>query len=569
MQIEEAGEEDALYPNEEKPQGMECDNVDDGWVRRKNSKKLQIAALVALAACLAIGFGIGFGVNWDDDNNTFQRPTTNVTSEVILSMDNVMVSRAASNMTQVLFAVIQAVSVSVTATCKQICQGSQCYDCNGVPVASTMRTAATLSATPPTDLYFMVTGMVSTPEVLQNLRDHARQFEVLLWGTLSSVRSVPTTSLKKEYPLPFGTAMAWGPDGRMYVVNAFGVLTALQYNMTSLEVVNSTELATIPTQLTGITVHPESTADNIVLYMSGFGYAPILNTGFVWKLSGSGSSFSEPVVVISGLPRSNGNLPHGVSGIHFGANNILYISSGGLTAAGAELYQNPSFSSGEVPLSTAILTADVDSTDFRGVCYEAGTDPYAEPNCTLGIHATGFRNAYDFVIHSNGKMYATDNGHQDDGAYPTSGTAPCMGYGDPKNNPGDQPDLLLNVMEGKYYGHPNPTRGECAYRNGSLQDVPAPQNYEPPLANLGMRASANGITEYTNEACPSLHKHLLLVRFSTGDDVMDVELSADGTSVVTLTRLLTGLVDPLSVSEKDGNIFVTTNEVLVAYRLTC
>ena len=56
---------------------------------------------------------------------------------------------------------------------------------------------------------------------------------------------------------------------------------------------------------------------------------------------------------------------------------------------------------------------------------------------------------------------------------PSSPTPPCFGFGDTAlwtaggNNPGEQPDILLRIEQGKYYGHPNPYRDECVFKDGS------------------------------------------------------------------------------------------------------
>ena len=179
-------------------------------------------------------------------------------------------------------------------------------------------------------------------------------------------------------------------------------------------------------------------------------------------------------------------------------------------------------------------------------------------------YATGLRNTYDFVWHSNGSIYGPDNGLGVEGSYPPSPTAPCTGVGSTAswqsggNNPGPQADPLNRIQQGKYYGHPNPTRNECVFKAGTYQGVPAPANYEPPLTNLGNNRSADGIIEYRGDGfCGDLRGDLLIANYSVGDDLTRVRLSADGTSVASMTSLVGGFSDPLAVAQSpDGRIFV-------------
>jgi len=76
--------------------------------------------------------------------------------------------------------------------------------------------------------------------------------------------------------------------------------------------------------------------------------------------------------------------------------------------------------------------------------------------CDVRVYASGLRNAYDFVFHSNGYVYAPDNGLGVTGTFPNIGTPsqernwkvgdPCTGFADAStNNPGERPDVLLRI----------------------------------------------------------------------------------------------------------------------------
>jgi large repetitive protein len=366
-----------------------------------------------------------------------------------------------------------------------------------------------------------------------------------------------------SFGVPNPTSIAWGPDGRLYVTELFGKIHAITLGANNQPVADQV-ITTLGSRLTlGITVDPLSTPSEVILWVSHS--SPSLNDGTpnsstVTRLSGSG--FTTRDDVITGLPRAKAN--HAVNSIHFGPDGKLYIAQGGNTGAGAPNEANTEFGTmEEQPLSAAILVADVHSPTFDGSCHNPD-DIFGPPPCEVVTYATGLRNTYDFVFHSNGSMYAPDNGLGVTGTFPPSPTSPCFGFGDTTSwtnggdNPGEQPDILNRIQQGKYYGHPNPYRSECVFKDGSFQGVSAPLNYVPPMFNLGMNRSSNGTVEYTaNTFCGDLKNELLIANYSVGDDIVRVKLSPDGSSVASVSRLLGGFNDPLPLAlGPGGTIFV-------------
>jgi N-acetylneuraminic acid mutarotase/glucose/arabinose dehydrogenase len=373
--------------------------------------------------------------------------------------------------------------------------------------------------------------------------------------------------VKNSFPVVKPTSMAWGPDDRLYVTELFGRIHAFSFAETKQPTADQVITAltdSLGSRMTlGITIDPLSTGDNVVLWVSHS--SPSLengepNSGTVTRLSGP--NFQTVEHVITGLPRAIAN--HGLNSLHFGPDGRLYIAAGGNTGAGAPNTGSSEFGDmEEQPLSAAVLVADVRDPDFDGSCHNS-EDIFGAPPCDVVPYATGFRNAYDFVFHSNGSMYLPDNGLGVTGTFPPSPTSPCFGLASTTSwtsgghNPGEQPDLLYRVAPGRYHGHPNPSRNECVFKDGSWQGVAAPPNYTPPIFTLGLNKSADGMVEYThNPFFGALKNELLVVNYSVGDDITRIRLSADGNSVVDASTLAGGFNDPLPITVgPDGTIYV-------------
>jgi glucose/arabinose dehydrogenase/N-acetylneuraminic acid mutarotase len=311
-----------------------------------------------------------------------------------------------------------------------------------------------------------------------------------------------------------------------------------------------------------------------------------VDVGSIVRISGPNLGTVDEFV--SGLPRAAAN--HSLNSIHFGPDGRLYVAMGGITGAG----QTPATNRGEFknrreqPLSAALVAFDVkgpgwdpatDGSCASGVRTEAGVpsfpnriDELGSWTCAADVYATGFRNMYDFVFHSNGGLYGPDNGLGVSGTFPVEETPDCRyladgvtpAFGDSTlytqggDFPGEQPDLLNRIVEGGYYGHPNPSRDECVFKDGSFQGVAADPDYKPPMASLGVGRSADGAIEYTSGAfCGALQGDLLITNFSSGSDVTRVVLTPDGTAVASTSSLFGGFKNPLPIVQgPDGTVYV-------------
>ncbi|PYF99672.1 N-acetylneuraminic acid mutarotase [Georgenia satyanarayanai] len=364
-------------------------------------------------------------------------------------------------------------------------------------------------------------------------------------------------------PVPFPTSMAYGPDGKLYVQSMFGKIYILSFAPDG-TVSDTQVVSTLGARLAlGLAVDPASTPSNVIVWAGHS--SPSADDGeadssIVSRLSGPGLSYRSDV--ITGLPRSIAN--HGTNALHFGGDGRLYIAQGGNTGAGAPNTANTEFGDrAEQPLSAALLVADVKVPGFDGDCADL-SDIYQSGDCDVAVFASGLRNTYDFVEHSNGHVYGPNNGLGVVGSYPPTAQAPCTGMGDTRpwtqggHNPGNQNDVLNLIEEGRYYGHPNPSRGECVFTDGSYQDTEPLPTYTPPIGDLGANRSANGIIEFSGGAfCGALDHHLLITNYSVGDDITAVTLSADGRSVVRTQSIVGGFTDPLPIAQApDGRIVV-------------
>jgi len=134
--------------------------------------------------------------------------------------------------------------------------------------------------------------------------------------------------------------------------------------------------------------------------------------------------------------------------------------------------------------------AYLSSPDFDGtITYDSDDDGNQVGGLgSVEVYASGMRNPLGIVLHSNGKLYGTNNG-------------PNLNYGNmAKGCDGEQiedveeEDKLNLIEKGNYYGHPNFKRNECVWRKF---DDPSDDSYTAPL--LVLPSSSNGIIEFQSD----------------------------------------------------------------------
>ncbi|HYO08061.1 MAG TPA: hypothetical protein VER17_03750, partial [Tepidisphaeraceae bacterium] len=194
----------------------------------------------------------------------------------------------------------------------------------------------------------------------------------------------------------------------------------------------------------------------------------------------------------------------------------------------------------------------------------------AAANAPVTVYATGVRNAYDFVWHSNGHLYMPANG--------------SAAGGDTLAGPGGTPAAMTNVKEtmhdyvfdirkGGYYGQPNATRGELIINGGNptsgadrneFASYPvgtAPEaNYRYDAFDFGMNYAPTGVLEYKSDAFGGrLKGRMLVTRYSGGDDIFILSPSKTGNTVNGINGVnMEGFNDPTDIVEdpRTGRLYV-------------
>jgi len=408
------------------------------------------------------------------------------------------------------------------------------------------------------------------------------------------------------------TAIQFGPDGRLYAAQRDGRILAytVQRIGPNAYQVAATEEITVVRDLPN---HNDDGAPAPWLYgrlmtgmhVSGTPAAPVIhvtssdprmnvagdigldtNSGVLSRLTRSGGGWTR-LDLLRGLPRSeNDHLPNGL--VLDTLTQTLYIAMGSNGNMGAPSL-NFSFLP-EMALTGAILAVDLaalgdstndlptlDDEDRPGA--DDAHDPFGGndgknqarlvPGGPVRIHSPGWRNPYDVVLHTNGRLYAVDNGPNAGWGGPPVGAGPGGACTNADNDADSQtwPDQLHVVFHpGFYAGSPNPTRASTAntFNATNPQSPVAAGNpveceVRPPGADSSLAvfpASTNGLAEYrASNFGGALAGSLLAASFD--NTVRRVALDAEGDSVVAFETLFSNVDNvPLDVTAQgDGEIF--------------
>jgi uncharacterized repeat protein (TIGR02543 family) len=404
----------------------------------------------------------------------------------------------------------------------------------------------------------------------------------------------------------FGTAgftsLVIGPDRRLYAASADGKIERwdIKADGTITNRVTITPFGSTKRLLIGFDFDPAATATNLIAWIShssGDFINPADWSSKISRINLNNPASPQVMDYVINLPRSYKD--HTVNSMDFGPDGALYIVQGSNTAMG-----EPDLAWGERPerlLTAAVLRLDIAKAQQTTLPINAKTadggtyNPYSS-TAPLTIYASGVRNAYDLVWHSNGELYVPTNGSAAGGSTPAllSGTKWSNGqiYSGPDIQAmvdvrASQGDYLFRVQKGGYYGHPNRLRNEYIMNGGNPTDrqdpgevvwtengvtygypvgTPVEPNYRGWAYDFGLNISPNGIIEYKSNAFDGKLKGKLLVcRFSGGDDVMVLEPGATNKDIIRATEgikipgLRRPFANPLDIIEdvRTGNLYIS------------
>lgn len=418
--------------------------------------------------------------------------------------------------------------------------------------------------------------------------------------TTTSTSSKEVTNARFEKVLLPNTSgqhssLTIGPDGKLYALTIDGIIKRFTINadgtlgtpqlLYSLQNASGTRTQRLAI---GLTFDPASTATNLIAWVTNSTFVFYNGPDWDGKLTRlSGPNLESVQDVLINLPRSKKD--HLTNSIAFGPDKALYFTQACNSAMGRA--DNTWGNRNEHLLSGAVLRLDVSKLgslplDVKTSEGGGNYNPY-NPNAPLTIYASGTRNAYDLVWHSNGNLYTPTNGSAAGGNTPASVTGTLRPNGTTYNGPSipaltnvqqTQKDFLFRIVKGGFYGHPNPLRGEYvlnggnptssidpaevgSYPAGTLPDA----NYRGYAYDFQTNASPDGAIEYKSKVFNgALKGKLMVVRYSQHDDIITLTPGGPDNDIVSATEGysiegFSGFNDPLDLTEDTtkGNIYVS------------
>ncbi|MBN3880977.1 MULTISPECIES: Ig-like domain-containing protein [unclassified Nostoc] len=398
------------------------------------------------------------------------------------------------------------------------------------------------------------------------------------------------------------TTVLIGPDNKLYAATLLGEILRFPINadgtlgipqtISSLQTANGGNRTII-----GMHFDPSSTnASNLILWVTNNYYwngtidAPEWS-GKITRLSGTNLEIVKDYVV--DLPRSSRD--HLTNSIEFKANepNVLYVLQGSNNSTGAP---NTAWSNRlEQLLTAAVLRVDLSkiiSPPLSVKTEDGGTYNPFNPGAPVTIFASGIRNGYDLVWHTNGQLYVPTNGSAAGGNTPNTPIPlplACQNRIDKATNGayttpsvpglsslGTQRDFLFRIVKNGYYGHPNPKHCEWVLGGGNptagtdpvqINEYPIgtlpDRNWKGIAFDFGEHFSPNGIIEYRSNALGGqLQGKLLVTRFSLGKDIIVLTPGGANLDIVNSQTAISGFTgfnpSPLDLVENpmNGNLYV-------------
>ena len=465
--------------------------------------------------------------------------------------------------------------------------------------------AITLSAT-------LIQNTVYEFQITDQVKDDQGNAFIPFTSRFSTTGAVPSTTdgiaftektlLDNSFGAYGFTTLVVGPDRRLYGATSGGTIERwdIRPDGTIINHVTISPFGSAKRLLIGLTFDPAATSSNLVAWISHssslFINAPDWS-GKISRIFLNNPTNPQVKDYVINLPRSYKD--HATNSIAFGPDKAIYFPQGSNSAMGAA--DGAWGNRPERLLTGTILRLDIGKAQQQTLPINAKTqdggnyNPYAS-SAALTIYATGVRNAFDLVWHSNGQLYVPGNGSAAGGNIPalTSGVKRANGttYSGATvpaitNVRDTQNDYLFRIVKGGYYGHPNILRkefilnggnptasvdaGEVVWRaNGQTFGYKVGTAKEPHYRgyayDFGLNMSPNGMTEYKSNAFGGKLKGKLLVcRFSGGDDILVLEPGGTSKNIVRATEGIKipgfrrPFANPLDIAEdpKTGNLYLS------------
>lgn len=277
----------------------------------------------------------------------------------------------------------------------------------------------------------------------------------LLAVCLAGQSTPPRFTVEKLVARDSHSVLAFGPDGHLYATTTAGDVWRYRLDGTSGRTTGEERVIagiSPSTAINGFAFAPGATSSDLLAYVTAIDFAN--KTGRVYRCRfkpwGQSSPLLEKTLLVDHIGLM-GN--HAVNHLRFGRDGLLYVNLAGQHHSGFEPVRH----------SAALVQMDLKHAAFGALPVDIRGVDVTQSTAPIRLFATGLRNPHGLCLHSNGDFYATTHDPFDADDVPD----PVNGVDKIHHDLTHIPDFLVRLKKGKYYGHPNPTRGEFVSYGGN------------------------------------------------------------------------------------------------------